>query len=99
MLVAFFALGSIDGTRLSPGDAVLRIFETLSSGMISPLCQVIDPSELTPSPFLAGLEEQACCDLAAWAGRCLRLISFGRIEDVFELDQNNNHVAAESTLP
>jgi len=91
LLVIFFATGSLDSSRLSPGDAVLRVFEALSSGMIHPTCRVIDPSEPGQVPFLSDLAPQSAEDLTCWAGLCLRQLAFSQAHLVFQIDLNNNY--------
>jgi len=95
-LVIFFACGSLDASRLSPGDAVLRVFEALSSGMVQPNCQIIDPSEPVAVPFLSNLSSQRSADLMNWSGLCLRQCAFGRASDVFRIDLNNNYESEQS---
>lgn len=97
LLVVFFATGSLDSSRLSPGDAVLRVFEALSSGMISKKCQIIDPSEPIPVPFLSNLDNQKAEDLSKWSGQKLRLLAFSRADEVFKIDLNNNYSETTQT--
>jgi len=97
LLVVFFATGSLDSSRLSPGDAVLRVFEALSSGMISEHCQIIDPSEPIPVPFLSNLDSQKAEDLSKWSGHKLRLLAFSRADEVFKIDLNNNYSETTQT--
>lgn len=97
LLTMYFAIGSIDISRLSPSDAVLRIFETLSSGFLQ--AEIRDPSEQLPVNFLANVDRQKSEKLSDWSGKCVRLIGFEQMEQVFKIDFNNNYSLSETPPP
>jgi len=97
LLTMYFAIGSIDISRLSPSDAVLRIFETLSSGFLQ--AEIRDPTEHLPINFLANVDRQKCENLSDWSGKCVRLIGFEQMEQVFKIDFNNNYSSSTEAPP
>ncbi|XP_070209164.1 zinc finger RNA-binding protein-like isoform X3 [Littorina saxatilis] len=78
---------SSGGPNMSPGDALRRIFECISSGIILPGGPgLYDPCEKDPTNALASLTNQMREDLTASAQHALRLVAFRQIHKVLAMD-------------
>lgn len=80
------AISSASGP-MSPGDALRRVFECISSGIL--LCGapgLIDPCEKNPTDTLASMEEQQREDITSSAQFALRLLAFRQIHKVLGMD-------------
>uniref|UniRef100_A0A8C5EVU2 Zinc finger RNA-binding protein n=1 Tax=Gouania willdenowi TaxID=441366 RepID=A0A8C5EVU2_GOUWI len=72
---------------LSPGDALRRVFECISSGIL--LCGgpgLVDPCEKKPVDTLSALGEQQREDITSSAQFALRLLAFRQIHKVLGMD-------------
>lgn len=74
---------SSDGTVMSPGDALRRLFECIASGVLLPGgVGVQDPCEKDPTDAAGNLTAQEREDITASAQHALRLIAFRQIHKV-----------------
>ncbi|XP_035986859.1 zinc finger RNA-binding protein isoform X1 [Fundulus heteroclitus] len=72
---------------LSPGDALRRVFECISSGILLPGGPgLLDPCEKKPVDTLAPLGEQQREDITSSAQFALRLLAFRQIHKVLGMD-------------
>ncbi|XP_073695661.1 zinc finger RNA-binding protein [Garra rufa] len=72
---------------MSPGDALRRVFECISSGiLLSGAPGLIDPCEKNPTDTLATMEEQQREDITSSAQFALRLLAFRQIHKVLGMD-------------
>ncbi|KAG7453674.1 zinc finger RNA-binding protein isoform X1, partial [Solea senegalensis] len=72
---------------LSPGDALRRIFECISSGILLPGGPgLVDPCEKKPVDTLVPMEEQQREDITSSAQFALRLLAFRQIHKVLGMD-------------
>ncbi|KAM6930817.1 zinc finger RNA-binding protein [Xenentodon cancila] len=72
---------------LSPGDALRRVFECISSGILLPGGPgFLDPCEKKPVDTLASLGEQQREDITSSAQFALRLLAFRQIHKVLGMD-------------
>jgi len=69
----------------------------LSSGFLQ--AEIRDPSEQLPVNFLANVDRQKSEKLSDWSGKCVRLIGFEQMEQVFKIDFNNNYSLSETPPP
>ena len=86
-LIVEKSLASV-GLPLSPGDALRRVFEAISSGCVlkgSP--GLLDPCEKNAKDALENLSNQQREDLTSHAQRSLRLIAFRQMHQVLRMDQ------------
>ncbi|KTG05451.1 hypothetical protein cypCar_00004338 [Cyprinus carpio] len=74
------AISSASGP-MSPGDALRRVFECISSGIL-----LSDPCEKNPTDTLATMEEQQREDITSSAQFALRLLAFRQINKVLGMD-------------
>ncbi|KAJ8380441.1 hypothetical protein SKAU_G00012190 [Synaphobranchus kaupii] len=80
------AISSASGP-LSPGDALRRVFECISSGILLPGAPgLVDPCEKNPTDTLTTLEEQQREDITSSAQFALRLLAFRQIHKVLGMD-------------
>ncbi|XP_056314240.1 zinc finger RNA-binding protein isoform X1 [Danio aesculapii] len=80
------AISSASGP-MSPGDALRRVFECISSGiLLSGAPGLIDPCEKNPTDTLAFMEEQQREDITSSAQFALRLLAFRQIHKVLGMD-------------
>uniref|UniRef100_A0A672T570 Zinc finger RNA-binding protein n=1 Tax=Sinocyclocheilus grahami TaxID=75366 RepID=A0A672T570_SINGR len=80
------AISSASGP-MSPGDALRRGFECISSGiLLSGAPGLIDPCEKNPTDTLATMEEQQREDITSSAQFALRLLAFRQIHKVLGMD-------------
>uniref|UniRef100_A0A671LQC8 Zinc finger RNA-binding protein n=1 Tax=Sinocyclocheilus anshuiensis TaxID=1608454 RepID=A0A671LQC8_9TELE len=80
------AISSASGP-MSPGDALRRVFECISSGiLLSGAPGLIDPCEKNPTDTLATMEEQQREDIMSSAQFALRLLAFRQIHKVLGMD-------------
>ncbi|XP_030623704.1 zinc finger RNA-binding protein [Chanos chanos] len=80
------AISSASGP-LSPGDALRRVFECISSGILLPGGPgLVDPCEKNPTDTLAAMEEQQREDITSSAQFALRLLAFRQIHKVLGMD-------------
>uniref|UniRef100_A0A8C1X2C5 Zinc finger RNA-binding protein n=1 Tax=Cyprinus carpio TaxID=7962 RepID=A0A8C1X2C5_CYPCA len=80
------AISSASGP-MSPGDALRRVFECISSGiLLSGAPGLIDPCEKNPTDTLATMEEQQREDITSSAQFALRLLAFRQIHKVLGMD-------------
>lgn len=78
---------SSGGPNMSPGDALRRVFECLSSGIILPGGpSLYDPCEKEPTDALSSMTNQMREDLVASAQHALRLLAFRQIHKVLGMD-------------
>ena len=85
-LIVEKSLASV-GLPLSPGDALRRVFEAISSGCVlngSP--GLLDPCEKDATDALDNLSNQQKEDLTSHAQRSLRLLAFRQIHQVLRMD-------------
>ncbi|CAL8348230.1 unnamed protein product [Lota lota] len=76
------AISSASGP-LSPGDALRRVFECISSGiLLSGGPGLLDPCEKNPSDTLTSMQEQHREDITSSAQFALRLLAFRQIHKV-----------------
>ena len=76
------------GLPLSPGDALRRVFEAVSGGILLPGSPgFLDPCEKEPQDAAKGLSRQEREEITASAQQCLRFISFRQIHRVLGMDQ------------
>uniref|UniRef100_A0A3Q0SJL8 Zinc finger RNA-binding protein n=1 Tax=Amphilophus citrinellus TaxID=61819 RepID=A0A3Q0SJL8_AMPCI len=72
---------------LSPGDALRRVFECISSGILLPGGPgLVDPCEKKPVDTLAPMGEQQREDITSSAQFALRLLAFRQIHKVLGMD-------------
>ncbi|XP_038159590.1 zinc finger RNA-binding protein [Cyprinodon tularosa] len=72
---------------LSPGDALRRVFECISSGILLPGGPgLLDPCEKRPVDTLAAMEEQQREDITSSAQFALRLLAFRQVHKVLGMD-------------
>ncbi|KAM4745102.1 zinc finger RNA-binding protein isoform 1-T1 [Anableps anableps] len=72
---------------LSPGDALRRVFECISSGILLPGGPgLLDPCEKRPVDTLAPMGEQQREDITSSAQFALRLLAFRQIHKVLGMD-------------
>ena len=72
---------------MSPGDALRRVFECISSGILLPAGPgLYDPCEKEPTDAAASLSAQEREDITASAQHALRLIAFRQIHKVLGMD-------------
>uniref|UniRef100_A0A8C7T1Z3 Zinc finger RNA-binding protein n=1 Tax=Oncorhynchus mykiss TaxID=8022 RepID=A0A8C7T1Z3_ONCMY len=72
---------------LSPGDALRRVFECISSGILLPGGPgLVDPCEKNPTDTLTTMEEQHREDITSSAQFALRLLAFRQIHKVLGMD-------------
>ncbi|XP_064792638.1 zinc finger RNA-binding protein-like isoform X5 [Oncorhynchus masou masou] len=72
---------------LSPGDALRRVFECISSGVLLPGGPgLVDPCEKNPTDTLTTMEEQHREDITSSAQFALRLLAFRQIHKVLGMD-------------
>ncbi|MBN3319741.1 ZFR protein, partial [Atractosteus spatula] len=80
------AISSASGP-LSPGDALRRVFECISSGiLLSGGPGLIDPCEKNPTDTLSAMTEQQREDITSSAQFALRLLAFRQIHKVLGMD-------------
>ncbi|KAG2466549.1 ZFR protein, partial [Polypterus senegalus] len=80
------AISSASGP-LSPGDALRRVFECISSGILLPGGPgLIDPCERNPTDTLSSMTEQQREDITSSAQFALRLLAFRQIHKVLGMD-------------
>ncbi|XP_016149892.1 zinc finger RNA-binding protein-like [Sinocyclocheilus grahami] len=80
------AISSASGP-MSPGDALRRVFECISSGiLLSGAPGLIDPCEKNPTDTLATMEEQQREDIMSSAQFALRLLAFRQIHKILGMD-------------
>ncbi|XP_073716797.1 zinc finger RNA-binding protein [Misgurnus anguillicaudatus] len=80
------AISSAPGP-MSPGDALRRVFECISSGiLLSGAPGLIDPCEKNPTDTLGAMEEQQREDITLSAQFALRLLAFRQIHKVLGMD-------------
>ncbi|XP_038863093.1 zinc finger RNA-binding protein-like isoform X8 [Salvelinus namaycush] len=80
------AISSASGP-LSPGDALRRVFECISSGILLPGGPgLVDPCEKNPTDTLTAMEEQHREDITSSAQFALRLLAFRQIHKVLGMD-------------
>lgn len=80
------AISSASGP-LSPGDALRRVFECISSGILLPGGPgLVDPCEKNPTDTLTAMEEQQREDITSSAQFALRLLAFRQIHKVLGMD-------------
>ncbi|CAL8348225.1 unnamed protein product [Lota lota] len=80
------AISSASGP-LSPGDALRRVFECISSGiLLSGGPGLLDPCEKNPSDTLTSMQEQHREDITSSAQFALRLLAFRQIHKVLCMD-------------
>ncbi|XP_061116051.1 zinc finger RNA-binding protein isoform X2 [Conger conger] len=80
------AISSASGP-LSPGDALRRVFECISSGILLPGGPgLVDPCEKNPTDTLSTLREQHREDITSSAQFALRLLAFRQIHKVLGMD-------------
>ncbi|KAM9329378.1 zinc finger RNA-binding protein [Gastrophryne carolinensis] len=80
------AISSASGPQ-SPGDALRRVFECISSGIIMKAGPgLLDPCEKDPYDTLATMTEQQREDITSSAQFALRLIAFRQIHKVLGMD-------------
>ncbi|KAG9353737.1 hypothetical protein JZ751_011859 [Albula glossodonta] len=80
------AISSASGP-LSPGDALRRVFECISSGILLPGGPgLVDPCEKNSTDTLAGMNEQQREDITSSAQFALRLLAFRQIHKVLGMD-------------
>ncbi|KAK3098799.1 hypothetical protein FSP39_023235 [Pinctada imbricata] len=78
---------SSGGTNMSPGDALRRVFECISSGLLLPGGPgLYDPCEKDPTDAASSLTNQEREDITASAQHALRLIAFRQIHKVLGMD-------------
>jgi zinc finger RNA-binding protein len=72
---------------LPPGDALRRIFEAISGGILLPESPgFLDPCEKTPRDVAEGLTPQERENLTSSAQSFLRLMAFRQVHDVLQMD-------------
>ncbi|KAK6494835.1 zinc finger RNA-binding protein-like isoform X2 [Huso huso] len=72
---------------LSPGDALRRVFECISSGILLPGGPgLVDPCEKNPTDTLTSVSEQQREDITSSAQFALRLLAFRQIHKVLGMD-------------
>ncbi|XP_014914828.1 zinc finger RNA-binding protein-like, partial [Poecilia latipinna] len=72
---------------LSPGDALRRVFECISSGILLPGGPgLLDPCEKKPVDTLTAMGEQQREDITSSAQFALRLLAFRQIHKVLGMD-------------
>lgn len=72
---------------LSPGDALRRVFECISSGILLPGGPgLVDPCEKNPVDTLTTMGEQQREDITSSAQFALRLLAFRQIHKVLGMD-------------
>uniref|UniRef100_A0A667YJ00 Zinc finger RNA-binding protein n=1 Tax=Myripristis murdjan TaxID=586833 RepID=A0A667YJ00_9TELE len=72
---------------LSPGDALRRVFECISSGILLPGGPgLVDPCEKNPADTLTAMGEQQREDITSSAQFALRLLAFRQIHKVLGMD-------------
>uniref|UniRef100_A0A8B9JU83 Zinc finger RNA-binding protein n=1 Tax=Astyanax mexicanus TaxID=7994 RepID=A0A8B9JU83_ASTMX len=70
-----------------PGDALRRVFECISSGILLPGGPgLVDPCEKNPTDTLGAMEEQQREDITSSAQFALRLLAFRQIHKVLGMD-------------
>uniref|UniRef100_A0A8B9JTL0 Zinc finger RNA-binding protein n=1 Tax=Astyanax mexicanus TaxID=7994 RepID=A0A8B9JTL0_ASTMX len=80
------AISSASGP-MSPGDALRRVFECISSGILLPGGPgLVDPCEKNPTDTLGAMEEQQREDITSSAQFALRLLAFRQIHKVLGMD-------------
>ncbi|XP_041691903.1 zinc finger RNA-binding protein isoform X3 [Coregonus clupeaformis] len=80
------AISSASGP-LSPGDALRRVFECISSGILLPGGPgLVDPCEKNPTDTLTTMDEQHREDITSSAQFALRLLAFRQIHKVLGMD-------------
>uniref|UniRef100_A0A4W5LZ20 Zinc finger RNA-binding protein n=1 Tax=Hucho hucho TaxID=62062 RepID=A0A4W5LZ20_9TELE len=80
------AISSASGP-LSPGDALRRVFECISSGILLPGGPgLVDPCEKNLTDTLTAMEEQHREDITSSAQFALRLLAFRQIHKVLGMD-------------
>ncbi|KAM9544888.1 zinc finger RNA-binding protein-like isoform 9-T9 [Salvelinus alpinus] len=80
------AISSASGP-LSPGDALRRVFECISSGILLPGGPgLVDPCEKNPTDTLTAMGEQHREDITSSAQFALRLLAFRQIHKVLGMD-------------
>ncbi|KPP63931.1 Zinc finger RNA-binding protein-like [Scleropages formosus] len=80
------AISSASGP-LSPGDALRRVFECISSGiLLSGGPGLMDPCEKNPTDTLSTMTEQQREDITSSAQFALRLLAFRQIHKVLGMD-------------
>ncbi|XP_028980381.2 zinc finger RNA-binding protein isoform X2 [Esox lucius] len=80
------AISSASGP-LSPGDALRRVFECISSGILLPGGPgLADPCEKNPTDTLTAMVEQQREDITSSAQFALRLLAFRQIHKVLGMD-------------
>ncbi|ROL51437.1 Zinc finger RNA-binding protein [Anabarilius grahami] len=80
------AISSASGP-MTPGDALRRVFECISSGILLSVAPgLIDPCEKNPTDTLASMEEQQREDITSSAQFALRLLAFRQIHKVLGMD-------------
>ncbi|XP_064152772.1 zinc finger RNA-binding protein isoform X1 [Anguilla rostrata] len=80
------AISSASGP-LSPGDALRRVFECISSGILLPGGPgLVDPCEKNPTDTLTVMKEQQREDITSSAQFALRLLAFRQIHKVLGMD-------------
>uniref|UniRef100_A0A8W8HUS0 DZF domain-containing protein n=1 Tax=Magallana gigas TaxID=29159 RepID=A0A8W8HUS0_MAGGI len=78
---------SSGGANMSPGDALRRVFESISSGLLLPGGPgLYDPCEKDSVDAASSLTNQEREDITASAQHALRLIAFRQIHKVLGMD-------------
>ncbi|XP_045890375.1 zinc finger RNA-binding protein [Micropterus dolomieu] len=78
---------SSSSAPLSPGDALRRVFECISSGILLPGGPgLVDPCEKKPVDTLTAMGEQQREDITSSAQFALRLLAFRQIHKVLGMD-------------
>lgn len=73
---------------LSPGDAVRRIFEVISSGIfLSKRSKLLDPCEKEPVDVLGHITDQEREDITSSAQHALRLIAYNQVYKILGIDR------------
>lgn len=74
--------------QLSPGDAVRRVFEAISGGiLLNKNSKLLDPCEKEQVDVLANLHEQEREDITSSAQHALRLIAFNQIYKILGVNR------------
>lgn len=73
---------------LSPGDALRRLFEVISSGVfLSKRSKLVDPCEKEPVDVLGHISDQEREDITSSAQHALRLIAYNQIYKILVVDR------------
>jgi hypothetical protein len=76
------------GRHITPGEALRKVFECVSSGILLPGgCGLYDPCEKVPTDAIANMSAQQREDITNSAQHALRMITFGQVHRLLGIER------------